>query len=48
MEDIDNFFKEIQKNTIKQVEALKEGTNMFPKERQENAIKQVKEMNKTV
>jgi hypothetical protein len=46
--DINNFFKEIQENTSKQVEALKEETSKSLKEIQENTIKQVKELNKTI
>ena len=45
--DINNSFREIQENTGKQVEALKEKTNTL-KEIQENSIIQVKEMNKTI
>ena len=37
--------KEIQENTTKQIEALKEEMNKY-KEIQENTIKQVKEMKK--
>ena len=44
--DINNSLKEIQKNTITQVEAFKDRTNKSLKEIQENAIKQAKEMNK--
>ena len=44
--DINSALKEIQKNTGKQVEALK--VQKFLKELQENTIKQVKEMNKTI
>ena len=40
-------YKEIQENSNKQVEALKEEMNKY-KEIQENTIKQVKGMNKTV
>ena len=46
-EDIDNSLKE-QKNTGKQVEALKEETQKSLKELQENTSKQVKELNKTI
>jgi hypothetical protein len=40
--------KEIQENTGKQLEALKEETQKSPKELQENTIKQVKETNTTI
>ena len=40
---MNNSLKEIQENTGKQVEVLKEETNKFLKEIQENTIKQVKE-----
>jgi phosphoserine phosphatase len=40
--------KEIQENTEKQVEALKQETQKSLKELQENTTKQVKEMNKTI
>ena len=46
--DINNSLKEIQENTAKQVEALKEETQKFLKELQENTTKQVKELNKTI
>jgi hypothetical protein len=46
--DINNFLKEIQENTQKQVEALKEETQKSLKELQENITKQVKELNKTI
>lgn len=39
--------KEIQKNTFKQVEGLKEEANKY-KELQENTMKQVKDINETV
>ena len=39
--DINNSFKEIQENTGKQVEALKEETQKSLKELQENTIKQM-------
>ena len=39
---INNFLKEIQKNTGKQVEALKEETQRSLKELQKNTTKQVK------
>ena len=46
--DINNSLKEIQENTAKQVEALKEETQKFLKELQENTTKQVKELNETI
>ena len=45
---INNSLKEIQKNTGKQVEAIKEETHKFLKEIQENTNKQVKELNKSI
>ena len=48
MKVINNSLKEIQENTGKQLEALKEETQKFLKELQENTIKQTKEMNKTI
>jgi predicted RNase H-like nuclease (RuvC/YqgF family) len=51
VEDIKNFnnsLKEIQENTAKQVEDLKEETQKFLKELQENTTKQVMELNKTI
>ena len=45
---MNNSLKEIQENTGKQVEVLKEKTNKFLKEIQENTIKQVTELNKVV
>jgi hypothetical protein len=36
----------VQKNTVKQVETLKEETNKSLKEIQENTVEQVKKMNK--
>jgi predicted RecB family endonuclease len=45
--DINNTLKEIQENTAKQVEALKEVLKSF-KELQENTTKQVMELNKTI
>jgi hypothetical protein len=45
--DINNSLKEIQDNTGKQIETLKEEKQKFLKELQENTIKQGKEMNKT-
>jgi hypothetical protein len=44
-EDINNSIKEIQENPVKQVEALKEETNIFLKNTG-NKIKQVKKLNK--
>ena len=46
MEDINTSMKEIQENTGKQIEPLKEETNKFLKKIQE--IKQVKELDKTI
>ena len=46
--DINNSLKEIQENTVKQLEALKEETQKSLEELQENIIKQVKERNKTI
>ena len=50
--DINNYLKEIQENTDKQLEALKEETHTPThkslKECQENTTKQVKEMTKTI
>ena len=46
--DINNSLKEIQENTAKQLEALKEEKTKFIKELQENTNKQVKELNKTI
>ena len=46
--DINNFLKEIQENTGKQVEILKEETQKSLKELQENTIKVAKKMNKTI
>jgi hypothetical protein len=45
---INNSLKEIQKNTAKQVEVLKEETQKFLKELQENTTNQVMELNKTI
>ena len=45
--DINNYL-EIQENSGKQVEALKEETQKLLKELQENTIKQSKEMNETI
>jgi hypothetical protein len=46
--DINNFLKEIQENTGKQVEALKEETQKPLKGLQESTIKQVNEFNKII
>jgi hypothetical protein len=46
--DINNFLKEIQESTSKQVDALKEETQKFLIELRENTTKQVKEFNKTI
>jgi predicted nucleic acid-binding Zn-ribbon protein len=46
--DIHNSLKEIQENTGKQGEALKEKTQKPLKDLQENTTKQVKELNKTI
>jgi hypothetical protein len=46
--DINNSLKEIQANTGKQLEALKDKTYKSLKELQENTIKQVKKRNKTI
>jgi uncharacterized protein YeaO (DUF488 family) len=46
--DINNSLKEIQGNTSKQAEALKEETQKYHKELEENKTKQVKELNKTI
>ena len=48
MEAINNSLKEIQANTGKQVEAIKEETQKSLKDLQENTIKHVKETNKTI
>ena len=45
---INNSLKEIQVNTVKQVEALKEETQKSLKELQENTTKRVKELTKTI
>jgi polyhydroxyalkanoate synthesis regulator phasin len=45
---INNSLKEIQENTGKQLEALKEETEISIKELQENTTKQVKKLNKTI
>ena len=45
---INKSLKEIQENTGKQVEALKEETQKSFKKWQENTIKQAKEMDKTI
>ena len=46
--DRNNFLKEIQENTGKQLEALKEESQKSLKELQKNTTKQVKELNKTI
>jgi Sec-independent protein translocase protein TatA len=46
--DINNYLKEIQENTGKQLEALKKETQKSLKELQENTTKQVKELNKSI
>jgi uncharacterized protein YukE len=46
--DRNNSLKEIQENTSKQVEALKEETHKSHKETQENITKQVKELNMVI
>jgi hypothetical protein len=46
--DINTSLKEMQENTGKQVDVLKEETQKSLKELQENTIKQVKEMNKSI
>jgi hypothetical protein len=46
--DGNNSLKEIQENTGKQLEALKEGIQKSLKELQQNTIKQLKEMSKTI
>jgi hypothetical protein len=46
--DINNSLKEIQENTDKQLEALKDETQKSLKELQENTTKQVKELKKTI
>jgi hypothetical protein len=45
---VNNSLKEMQENTGKQVEDLKEETQKSLKELQENTTKQVKERNKTI
>jgi hypothetical protein len=45
---INNPLKEIQENTAKQVEVLKEEAQKSLKKLQENTTKQVKELNKTI
>jgi hypothetical protein len=45
---INNSLKEIQENTVKQVEVLKEETQKYLKELQENTTKQVMGLNKTI
>jgi hypothetical protein len=46
--DINNSLKEIQENTGKQLEALKQETQKSLKKMQENTTKQVKELNKNI
>jgi DNA anti-recombination protein RmuC len=46
--DINNSLKQIQENTVKQLEAIKEETQKSLKELQENTSKQVKELSKTI
>ena len=47
--DINDSLKEIQENTDKKIEALKEETQKKSlKELQENTTKQVRELNKTI
>jgi chromosome segregation ATPase len=46
--DINNSLKEIQENTAKQAEVLREEAEKSLKELQENTTKQVKELNKTI
>jgi chromosome segregation ATPase len=48
IEDFNNSLKEIQENTGKQLEALKEKPQKSLKEVQENTIKQAKEMSKNI
>jgi hypothetical protein len=48
MKGINNSLKEIQENSAKEVEALKEQTQNSLKELQENKTKQVMELNKTI
>jgi predicted transcriptional regulator len=48
MMKMEDFEKEIQENTGKQLEALKEKAQKSLKELQENNIKQVKELNKNI
>ena len=45
---INNSLKEIQENTAKQIEVLKEEAQKSLKELQENTTKQVIELNKTI
>ena len=45
---MEDFKKEIQENTGKQLEVLKKETQKSLKKLQENTIKQVKELNKTI
>jgi SMC interacting uncharacterized protein involved in chromosome segregation len=46
--DINNSLKEIEENTVKQSETLKEETQKFLKELQESTAKQVKKLNKNI
>ena len=48
IKDFNNSLKEIQENTAKQVEGLKEEAQKSLKEMQENMTKQVMELNKTI
>ena len=45
---MEDFKKEIQENTGKQLEAFEEETQKSLRELQENTTKQVKELNKTI
>ena len=45
---INNWLKELQENTAKQVEVLKEETQKSLEQLQENRTKQVMELNKTI
>jgi gas vesicle protein len=46
--DINNYLKEIQENTAKQVEILKEETQKSLKKLQENTTKRLMKLNKTI
>ena len=48
IEDFNNSLKEIQENTGKQLDTLKEETQKSLKELQENTTKQVMELNKNI